>query len=207
MNEYLVTEQFEQRICEYTGAPFCLTFDNNSNAMFSTLYYEDIRHKEVTIPKHTYMSVPSVIKLNGGKVRFKDSPKKVKGWYRLEGTRTIDSALTFTNDMYVPGSFMVLSFTGPYKHLKLGKGGAVLLDDEKAYNWLKKFRYNGRNEMSYHEDTFDMVGMNFYMHPTTAALGLQLMRQFWYEGKPISNPDLELEYPDLSDPKHTAYKD
>jgi dTDP-4-amino-4,6-dideoxygalactose transaminase len=93
---------------------------------------------------------------------------------------------------------MCISFTGPYKHLKLSKGGAILTDDEQAYKWFKRARFSGRNECSYHEDEFDMLGWNFYILPELSARGLLLMNQFYKNGKPISNPDLELEYPDLS---------
>jgi dTDP-4-amino-4,6-dideoxygalactose transaminase len=93
---------------------------------------------------------------------------------------------------------MCISFTGPFKHLKLSKGGAILTDDEQAYNWFKRARFSGRNECSYHNDHFDMLGWNFYMMPEIATRGLLLMTQFYKNGIPISNDDLELEYPDLS---------
>jgi hypothetical protein len=43
-----------------------------------------------------------------------------------------------------------------------------------------------------------MLGWNFYMMPEIATRGLLLMTQFYKNGIPISNDDLELEYPDLS---------
>jgi dTDP-4-amino-4,6-dideoxygalactose transaminase len=93
---------------------------------------------------------------------------------------------------------MCISFTGPYKHFKLSKGGAILTDNEEAYMWFKRARYSGRRECSYHDDNFDMLGWNFYMMPELAARGMLLMGQFYKEGKPLSNADLELPYPDLS---------
>jgi hypothetical protein len=123
----------------------------------------------------------------------------LKGAYSLEGTRTIDSALRFTHNMYIAGSLMCISFTGPYKHFKLSKGGAILTDDYQAYLWLKRARFSGRRECSYHTDNLDMLGWNFYMMPELAARGLLLMNQFYdFSGKPIHNEDLELPYPDLS---------
>jgi dTDP-4-amino-4,6-dideoxygalactose transaminase len=101
--------------------------------------------------------------------------------------------------MYLPDTFMCLSFTGPYKHLKLSKGGAVLTDDYKAYLWLKRMRFSGRRECSYHEDSFDMIGWNYYMMPELAARGLLLMSQFYdTRGNPKDNEDIEMRYPDLS---------
>ena len=94
---------------------------------------------------------------------------------------------------------MCVSFTGPYKHFKLSKGGAILTDSHESYMWFKRARYSGRRECSYHDDNLDMLGWNFYMMPELAARGLLLMGQFYdMKGKPKHNADLELPYPDLS---------
>jgi dTDP-4-amino-4,6-dideoxygalactose transaminase len=94
---------------------------------------------------------------------------------------------------------MCVSFTGPYKHLKLSKGGAILTDDVKAYEWFKRARFSGRRECSYHDDEFDMLGWNFYMMPELSARGLLMMNQFYdYDGNKKTNDDIELPYPDLS---------
>ena len=94
---------------------------------------------------------------------------------------------------------MCISFTGPYKHFKLSKGGAILTDNYDAYLWFKRARYSGRRECSYHNDHFDMLGWNFYMMPELAARGLLLMAQFYnIDGSKKQNEDLELPYPDLS---------
>jgi dTDP-4-amino-4,6-dideoxygalactose transaminase len=100
--------------------------------------------------------------------------------------------------MYMPDTHMCVSFTGPYKHFKLSKGGAILTDDFDAYSWFKRARYSGRRECSYHDDNLDMLGWNFYMMPELAARGLLLMNQFYHGGIPKHNYDLELSYPDLS---------
>jgi len=194
-----ITEDFEKELCKYTGAPYAITVDNMSNALFLSLYYEKIDGKEVTIPSRTYPSVPCEIIHAGGKVKFeKIEGKTLKGAYPLKGTKTWDSALRFTHNMYIPNTFMCISFTGPYKHLKLSKGGAILTDDYDAFLWFKRARFSGRRECSYHEDNFDMIGWNFYMMPELAARGLLLISQFYDGNVPKENEDLELTYPDLS---------
>jgi len=202
-----ITEQFEEKVAEYTGAPYAVALDNMSNALFLALYYEKVQGLEITIPARTYMSVPCEIIHAGAKVKFEPvEGTKIKGGYQLKPTKVWDCALQFTTNMYVPNTHMCLSFTGPYKHLKLGKGGMIITDDVDAYKWFKKARFSGRNECSYHEDTFDMLGWNFYMMPEIAARGLLLMTQFYnLDGTPKHNPDLELPYPDLS--KHPVYTD
>jgi dTDP-4-amino-4,6-dideoxygalactose transaminase len=204
-NVYDITNEFEKRLAEYTGAPYVVTVDNQSNGLFLALYYEHYVNKslttdKITIPSRTYPSVPCEIIHAGLKVNFKPvKSKTLKGAYQLEGSNVWDSALRFTSEMYIPETHMCISFTGPYKHFKLSKGGAILTDSYEAYLWFKRARYSGRRECSYHDDHFDMLGWNFYMMPELAARGVLLMGQFYnVDGTPKHNNDLELPYPDLS---------
>lgn len=208
---YKITEDFERALCDYTGAPYTVALDNMSNALFLALYYEknikkSIDFEEIEIPSRTYPSVPCEIIHAGLKVKFKPvEGKTIKGAYYLGRTNVIDSALRFTADMYIPGTHMCLSFTGPYKTLKLSKGGAIMTDDYEAMLWFKRARFSGRRECSYHDDNFDMLGWNFYMMPELATRGLLMMTQFYnIDGTKKQNSDLELPYPDLS--KYDIYK-
>ena len=80
------------------------------------------------------------------------------------------------------------------KHLKIGKGGMILCDDEKAVKWLKARRYEGRTDgMKYHEDMIDEEGWNMYMTPEQAARGLTLMQNY-----PEHMPDI---------PENPPYRD
>ena len=204
---YKITEDFEDAISKYTGAPYVITVDNASNAIFLSLIYEGVKGKEITIPSRTYPSVPCEIINAGAKVKFEQvEGKTIKGAYQLIGSKTWDSALRFTNNMYIQNTFMCISFTGPYKHFKLSKGGAILTDNYEAYLWFKRARYSGRRECSYHDDNFDMIGFNYYLMPELSARGLLLMNQFYdNKGNPKNNDDLEMPYPDLSKfPIYTA---
>lgn len=193
-------------LSDYTGSPYVVCVDNQSNALKLALIYErefggwDIFSQKVKIPSRTYMSVPCEVINVGGELEFLNvEGNTIKGAYRLEPTRVIDSALRFTADMYEENTFMCISFTGAYKHFKLSKGGCILTDNEHAYNWFKKARNSGRNEVSYHEDTFDQVGINCYLMPEISARGVLLMNQFYnIDGSKKHQEDLELPYPDLS---------
>jgi dTDP-4-amino-4,6-dideoxygalactose transaminase len=208
---YQITDDFEKELGKYTGAPYVVTLDNMSNALFLALYYEknivkSINGDKISIPNRTYPSVPCEIIHAGLKVDFTPvEGKTIKGAYQLVGSNVWDSALSFTADMYKPDSHMCVSFTGPYKHFKLSKGGAILTDSLDAYHWFKRARYSGRRECSYHDDNLDMIGWNFYMMPELATRGLLLMNQFYnIDGTKKHNQDLELPYPDLS--KFEVYK-
>ena len=205
-----ITLEFEKRLSDYTESPYVVTVDNMSNALFLALYYENHIQKNIndiiTIPSRTYPSVPCEIIHAGLKVKFEEvEGTTLKGAYNLKGSNVWDSALRFTSDMYIPHTHMCISFTGPYKHFKLSKGGAILTDSYDAYMWFKRARYSGRRECSYHEDHFDMLGWNFYMMPELASRGLLLMNQFYnIDGSKKQNDDLELPYPNLS--KFDVYK-
>lgn len=203
---YKVTEEFEERLAKYTGAKYAITVDNASNALFLALMYEKVSGKEISIPCRTYPSVPCEIIHAGAKVKFLEvDGETIKGAYQLSPTNVWDSALSFTHNMYKPGTHMCISFTGPFKTFKLSKGGAILTDNYDAFLWFKRARYSGRRECSYYEDNFDMLGWNFYMMPELAARGLLLIDQFYdLSGKPIHNEDVEMRYPDLS--KFEIYK-
>ncbi len=140
---YKVTEDFEKALADYTGAPYAITVDNQSNALFLALMYIGVKDKVITIPNRTYPSVPCEIIHAGAKVNFSHvEGKTIKGAYRLEPTPVWDSALRFTADMYIPGQYMCLSFTGPYKHFKLSKGGCILTDNYEAMLWFKRARFS-----------------------------------------------------------------
>ncbi len=206
-----ITEEFEEELSKYTNSPYVITVDNMSNALFLSLYYEKNISKNITedtiiIPERTYPSVPCEIIHANLKVDFYPvSGTTIKGPYQLINSNVWDSALRFTGDMYIPGTHMCVSFTGPYKHFKLSKGGAILTDDYDAYLWFKRARFSGRRECSYHDDNFDMLGWNFYMMPELSARGLLLINQFYnLDGTKKFNQDLELPYPNLS--KYEIYK-
>ena len=72
---YKITEEFEKALSDYTGAPYVVTVDNQSNALFLALYYEknikkSIETGTISIPSRTYPSVPCEIIHNGLKVLF-----------------------------------------------------------------------------------------------------------------------------------------
>lgn len=195
-NVYDITIEFERKLSEYTGAPYVITVDNMSNALFLCLKYLNASG-DITIPARTYPSVPCAIIHSGCRVKFEQYiGTTLKGAYQLRPYPIWDSALRFTKGMYVPGQFQCVSFTGPRKHLKLSKGGAILTDDFLAAAWFKKARFSGRAECDYHVDNFDdnpVIGWNMYLLPELAARGLLLMQAF-----PDHNEDLEIPYPDLS---------
>ena len=187
---YRVVKSFEDVLASYTGAKYVVTCGSCTDALL--LCCEYLKVKEVEIPKFTYCSVPQSIIHAGGTVKFRD--EDWLGNYKLEPYPIYDSARLLTSDMYIPGTFMALSFHWS-KHLPIGSGGAILCDDKKAAEWLKRCRFDGRTEGKPPKNDKDlMVGWHTYMTPNYAAQGLMLMASMAEHNHPLPNDD----YPDLS---------
>lgn len=176
-NPYKVVKMFEEEVAYYTGAPYAVSVDSCTNALFLCCKYLNV--KDVIIPSKTYLSVPMSIIHSGGDVIF-DTTEETNHWsglYQLKPYPIWDSAKRLTSDMYIPGQFMCLSFHIK-KPLAIGKGGMILTDSLDAVNWFKKARYEGRSEKFYKQDDIEFCGWNMYMFPLLAARGLELMQNY-----------------------------
>lgn len=176
-NPYKIVKMFEEEMANYAGAPYAISVDNCTNALFLCCKY--LKAKRVIIPSKTYLSVPMSIIHAGGEVVF-DKSEITNHWsgiYQLKPYPIYDSAKRLTSKMYIKKSFMCLSFHIK-KPLPIGKGGMILTDDEEAANWFKKARYEGRSEKFYKEDSIDMLGWNMYMTPEQANRGLSLFQNY-----------------------------
>lgn len=184
-NPYKIVQMFEEEIALYTGAKYAISVDSCTNALFLCCKYLEVR--EVIIPSKTYLSVPMSIINSGGNVTF-DKRHETNNWsgiYQLKPYNIYDAAKRLTSNMYIPESFMCLSFHIK-KQLGIGKGGIILTDNEEAMIWFKRARYEGRSEKFYKEDNISTIGWNMYMTPQEAAQGLCLLQNY-----PTHNKDLD----------------
>ena len=184
-NPYKIVKMFEEEIAIYTGSKYAVSVDSCTNALFLVCKY--LKVKEVTIPSQTYLSVPMSIINAGGEVVFDRSvtTNHWRGIYQLKPYPVYDAAKRLTSGMYINDTFMCLSFHIK-KHLGIGKGGMILTDNEEAYLWFKKARYEGRSEKFYKEDIINDIGWNMYMTPQEAAQGLCLLQNY-----PDHNKDMD----------------
>lgn len=186
-----VIRQFEQTIAKHCGAPYGVAVESCTAALFLSCKYLGVG--EVMIPKKTYFSVPMAIKHAGGVVRFMDLDWV--GEYRLHPYPIIDSAMRFKKNMYMPGEFRCLSFHYA-KHIPIGRGGMILLDNKKAADRLRLMRNDGRKEIPKEKDMVKHIGWNAYMTASQAARGLELF--YWrIFGRP-DQPDLAMTHGDIS---------
>ncbi len=193
MDPYNVVRDFENTIAKFTGAPYGISVESGSAAIFLCCLFCKVKDiDEIIIPKYTYPSVPASIVNAGGRIAFKDIDWQKEGCYMLGNTKIVDSAKRLSANMYEKGQFVCLSFHGK-KLLPIGRGGMILTDSEKASKWLKIARFDGRHEQSLLKDKLVMAGWNMYLTPMQAARGLELFQ--WLPDKNISLPD---SYQDLS---------
>jgi dTDP-4-amino-4,6-dideoxygalactose transaminase len=174
---YKSVKMFEEEIASYAGAPYAVSVDSCTNALFLCCKY--LEAKEITIPSKTYLSVPMSVIHSGAEVIFDktDMTNHWSGIYKLKPYPIYDSAKRLTSGMYIKDSFMCLSFHIK-KLLPIGKGGMILTDDEKALDWFRKARYEGRSEKFYKEDNIETLGWNMYMTPEQAIRGLALFQNY-----------------------------
>lgn len=194
---YDAVRAFEERIAEWAGSKYAVAVESGTAAIFLSCVYKRVKY--VTIPKFTYPSVPCSILHAGGGVMFSD--EKWSGLYELKPYGIWDSALRFQQGMY-KGGLHCLSFHIK-KHLPLGRGGMILTDDEQAYKWLKKARFDGRDEVPLQDDPLTMLGWNMYMTPDQAIRGIQIFDLI--KNDHLEDLDVKAQnYPDLS--QVMAYK-
>lgn len=186
---------FEEKLASYAGSKYAVTTDSCSNALFLALRFRSVSGS-VLIPRQTYASVPMQIIHAGGKPVFEDL--EWTGIYQLGNSGILDSAGRFTHAMYEgDGALQCLSFQIK-KRLPIGRGGCILTDDKKAYEWLKLATYDGRDLNSPYDSRghISQLGWHFYMTPEDAARGILLMDML-----PQDNPDTMSwnNYPPLTD--------
>lgn len=175
-NPYGVVHAMEEILADYAGAKYCVAVESGSAAILLSLLWFKTANGElgtVSCPKRTYPSIPCSIILLGGKVQFRDDDWR--GTYKLDPYPIVDGALRFKKGMYEPGTFHMVSMH-IRKHIPVGRGGAILLDDKEAYEWLKRARFDGRGPMPLMEDNFTQLGFNAYMEPSNAARAIQLLQ-------------------------------
>ncbi len=186
-----VIEVFENKVATFSGSKYAVAVDCCSHGIFLSLKYLNASGK-ITIPAQTYISVPMQILHAGCSVEFEDD--RWVGMYQLKPYPVFDSAVRWAKGMY-QGGFQVLSFQIK-KRIPIGRGGMILTDDKKAYEWLKKASYDNRDlTIPYPENRYDFIGWHYYMTPEDAARGIILM-----DNTPEFNDDIAnwSNYPDIS---------
>jgi dTDP-4-amino-4,6-dideoxygalactose transaminase len=185
--------KFEQELAAYTGAPYAIMTDCCTHAIELCLRYD--RVTDCSFTPYTYLSVPMTMHKLGIDYQYHNHDwQRWIGEYQFVGTRIWDSARRLETGMYRPGQLQCLSF-GHSKPLQVGRGGAILLDDTRAYHHLLQMRYDGRNlaVSPWQDQEIFTVGYHYRPTPEEAELASELLKGL------IDSPKAPefVEYPDL----------
>ena len=179
--------EFETALAQFTGAPYVVMTDCCTHAIELCMRYDSV--KECSFTPYTYLSIPMLMHKLG--INYSYNQQHWTGEYQFELTRIWDSARRLERDMYRAGQIQCLSF-GYDKPLPIGRGGAILLDDQTAYCNLLAMRYDGRDLTISPWVAQQTFRVGYHYRPTIeeAERGLQLLSQYQ------SQPPRAVVYPD-----------
>lgn len=167
-----VVQKFEKEIADFFGAPYAVAVDSCTHGIELALRYT--KEEQILVPKRTYLSIPFLANKMGLDLFWKDE-EWVNYYYLTHNI--IDSAVLWKKDSYIPNTFMGISFQYQ-KHLSLGRGGILLMDNEEASIQIKKMSYDGRlPNIPWRDQNVNTFGYHYYMTPETAQLGLDKLPQ------------------------------
>lgn len=179
--------KFEQALAEFTGAPYVVMTDCCTHAIELCLRYDKVTR--TMFPARTYLSIPMTMEKLG--ISYGYTRLDWVGEYQFANTRIWDSARKLQLGMYRPGQMQCLSF-GYSKPLDIGRGGAILLDDEVAYRKLIQQRSDGRDLKISPWESQKVFEVGYHYRPTIeeAVRALELLPTVDQEPKYIEYPDL-----------------
>ena len=158
---------FERAIADFFGSPFAVAVDSCTHGVELALRYNNAQ--TISVPKRTYLSIPFLSYKMDLDLEWRDEDW-IDYYYITENV--IDAAVLWKPNSYIPNTFMGISFQYQ-KHLSLGRGGVLLMDNEEAAKQIKKMSYDGRlPNIPWRDQNIDTVGYHYYMTPEVAQLGL-----------------------------------
>ena len=169
-----VVSTFENKVSEFFGSKYAVSVDSCTHGLELCLRYT--KETKINVPKRTYLSVPFLAEKIGLEREWRD--ENWENYYTVNygNKKIIDAAVLWKKNSYIPNTFMCISFQYQ-KHLSLGRGGIILLDNEVDYLSLKKMSYDGRlPNVPWRDQDIDTVGFHYYMTPETAKLGLDKLQ-------------------------------
>lgn len=167
-NMFEIVQEFEKQIASFFGAPYAVAIDSCTHGIELALRYTNAT--KISVPKRTYLSVPFLANKLNIQLEWRD-----ENWvdYYYVTDSIIDAAVLWKKGSYIPNTMMGISFQYQ-KHLSLGRGGVLLLDNEEAAVEIKKMSYDGRLPMiPWREQNVSTYGYHYYMTPETAKLGIE----------------------------------
>ena len=184
LHDKKVTE-FEEKIAEFVGAKYAVSFNSATSAIFLLLLGKNIT---VKVPSIIPPVVINAIITSGNEYDFYDDTKWVGNSYILdtfEDYKVVDSAQKFEKDQFKkecnPEDLMIFSFY-PTKPIGSCDGGMIVSDDLNKILHLKEMALNG---MSFSENNWDrkikFPGYKMYMNSIQCDIAIKNFEK--YESK------------------------
>lgn len=165
-----VVNLFEQKLADFFGSKYCVLTDSCTHALELCLRLH-MPNQPIELTQWTYMSIGMMLDKLDIAYYLKDI-KWTNYYYITENI--IDAAAYWKQNGYVKNSLLCISFQYK-KHCPIGKGGAILLDDETDYNLLQYMVYDGRNRhLLQTDDNVSTLGYHYHMIPEDAARGIDI---------------------------------
>jgi dTDP-4-amino-4,6-dideoxygalactose transaminase len=170
LTPHQVVEEFERRIANFFGAPYCISTDSCTHALELCLRLHTPTNL-VKLTKWTYMSIPMM--LDKLRIPYVLDDIKWQDSYHVTD-QIIDAAVMWQSHGYQPGTFTCLSFQHK-KHCPIGRGGAILLDSFDDYQTLYRMVFDGRDRnLIQTDDVILSKGFHYYLTPEDAARGIKI---------------------------------
>lgn len=173
MSDFKSLFDFEAAIADFWQSRYAVAVDCCTHALELCLH---VKPEHAVCPTRTYASVPMM--MDKRKYSYEFLSKPWTDYYYLT-SHVIDAAAYWKRGGYVNNSLMCVSF-GHKKHINIGRGGIILLNDKDLYTRLQRIRYDGRSihtGVMYKDDNISELGFHYYMTPETAAVGLDIFNQ------------------------------
>lgn len=182
--------EVELELAKFTGAPYAILTDCCTHALELAMILDSV--DSTTLPCKTYISVPMMLMKLG--IKFTYTDEQWCGEYQFGGTRIWDSARRLEPNMYRTGQIQCLSF-GYDKPIPVGRGGAILVDDEDLAKRLSKMRSDGRDLSISPWESQESFELGYHYRPTieeSVKIGHALSKYALTPQSPVFK-----DYPDL----------
>ena len=172
--------ELEEKTSDFFGAPYAVAVDCCTHGIELCLRLlkegDTTFDYQYTCPNWTYLSVPMTFeKLN---LDWNFTNQHWSEYYSIGNTNIYDAAVLWRKNSYIPSTMMCVSFQMK-KHLSLGKGGIILLDNEEDADILRQIRYDGRPELEspWADQDIKLFGYHYQMTFETAEMGVNKFQE------------------------------
>lgn len=177
-----IVEEFENKIAEYVGAKYAVSFSSATNAIFLALQN---KKETITVPSILPPVVLNAIITSGNDYIFEDNIDWVGNSYILhtfKNYKIVDSAQKIEKNQFVKecndNDLMIFSFY-PTKPIGSCDGGMIVSNDINKIEKLKEYALNG---MSYANNNWErkikFPGYKMYMNSIQAYIAYENFKKY-----------------------------